>query len=148
MRQGPAAALMQVWMFDAVALDGGGDVTAAEVADDALRAAGATQPKQTPMRHPDGMSTPASSPASRIGLSPVASTDVPFSVKRDRAALAGDQRGQPELLGEQRQAALGRGAASSASSSPPGPQARVVRSSRSGTKDVRSATSRTPCWSS
>ena len=50
-----------------------GDVPGAQVADGALRMV-TTQPKQMPIRHPLGMRTPASSPASRIGVPPSAST--------------------------------------------------------------------------
>ena len=72
--QSPAAALTQVWIIT------GSPVA---VVTSPLRRSrtdpsriGRTQPKQMPMRHPDGMRTPAASAASRMGVLPPASTTV------------------------------------------------------------------------
>ena len=99
---------------------------------------GSTQPKQMPIRHPLGIRTPASSAASRIGVAPSASTAVPLPVKVTVPPSPAATRGGAELLGEQRQAGGSSWCASSASSSPAGPQAKVVRSARSGTRSARS----------
>ena len=101
-----------------------------------------------PIRQPLGISTPASSAASRIGRDAVGLDVGAGLVEGDGAALAGDDAGGAELLGEAAVSPRSAWCASSASSSPAGPQANVVRSSRSGTRSARSATSSTPCSSS
>ena len=58
-----------------------------------------TQPKQMPIRHPLGMRMPASSPASRIGVLPSASTVAVAAEEGDLAALAGLDDGGAEALG-------------------------------------------------
>ena len=60
-----------------------------------------TQPKQMPIRHPLGMRTPASSPASRIGVPPSASTVSVAGQEGDLATLAGLDDGGAEALGVQ-----------------------------------------------
>ena len=63
---------------------------------------GTTQPKQMPIRQPEGIRTPAASPASSSGVAPSDSTvDAACVVKRDGAAVAGGDDGGPEPLGVQ-----------------------------------------------
>ena len=75
MSQVPAAADTQVWIWTP-------SPGAAMVMSPLRRSrtapwrSGATQPKQMPIRHPDGISTPAASPASSSVWSPGVSTAV------------------------------------------------------------------------
>ena len=62
---------------------------------------GATQPKQMPIRHPDGIRTPAASPASSSVWSPGVSRTVVGLGEGDGATLAGGHHGGPEPFGVQ-----------------------------------------------
>ena len=77
MSQGPAAADTQVWMRTPGSASVISPVRRSRTAP-AL--SGVTHPKQMPMRHPEGMSTPASSPTSSNGVAPSASTVLPVAL--------------------------------------------------------------------
>ena len=100
MEHGPAAALMQVWIFTP---SPGTAVVSAPLrrSRTAPDSSGTTQPKQMPIRQPEGMSTPAASPASSSGVAPSASTTVPDLREGHRATLAGHHDVRAEPLGVQ-----------------------------------------------
>ena len=77
MSQGPAAADTQVWMRTPGSASVISPVRRSRTAP-AL--SGVMQPKQMPIRHPDGMSTPASSPTSSNGVAPSESTVLPVAL--------------------------------------------------------------------
>src|SRR5690606_22975289 len=136
--QAPAAAEMQVWMgTPSGPVSPGTAVVRAPLrrSRTAPERRGTTQPKHTPIRHPLGIRTPASSPASSRERAPSVSTVV--------SAPPAENRTVPPspgtiVVGRNCSVLSGSPAAAwwsvSASSSPPGPQARVVRSARSGTR--------------
>ena len=147
MSQGPAAAETQVWIEDAVAGRGGGDLAGAQVAHGALaqrQDAAEADAHPAPGRHQHaGLLAGVEDRGGAVGLDGRAGAG-----ERDGAAVAGDDDAR---RGSARCAALGTPrssqCSSSASSSPAGPQAQVSRSARSGTRSSRSATSSTPCAS-
>ena len=100
--QGPAAADTQVWTSTGRA----GPLSGEAVVRSPLRRSrtapsrsGATQPKQMPMRQPEGISTPASSPASSSDVAPSASTSIVAGGEGHGPAVAGGQDGGAEALG-------------------------------------------------
>ena len=100
MSQVPAAADTQVWMRT--------PSPGAAVVMSPLRRSrtapcrsGATQPKQMPIRQPDGIRTPAASPASSSVWSPGASRTVAGLGEGDGATVAGGDDGRAESFGVQ-----------------------------------------------